>query len=138
MATALIPVISDRIGRHDREGTWKLFSSVVNCVLLVVAVASVVAAIAAPRIIEAVAPGFDDYRAGLAVRLMRLVLLQTLVSSASGILMSTLQAHQHFLLPAIAPMAYTLGRIAGALFLAPRWGIFGLAYGGLAGELPDR
>jgi putative peptidoglycan lipid II flippase len=66
---------------------------------------------------------------------MRLVLLQTLVSSVSGIVMSSLQAHQHFLLPAAAPLAYTLGRIAGALFLAPRWGIFGLAWGGLAGTL---
>ncbi len=135
MATALIPVISDRIGRGDREGTWKLFSSVVNSVLLVVAAASIVAAVAAPQIIGLVAPGFDAYRAALAVRLMRLVLLQTLVSSASGILMSTLQAHQHFLLPALAPMAYTLGRIAGAVFLAPRWGVFGLAYGGLAGTV---
>jgi putative peptidoglycan lipid II flippase len=66
---------------------------------------------------------------------MRLVLLQTLVSSASGIAMSVLQAHQHFLLPAAAPLAYTLGRVGGALFLAPHLGIFGLAVGGLLGTL---
>jgi putative peptidoglycan lipid II flippase len=135
MATALIPVISARIARRDREGTWKLFSSVINSVLLVVAAASVLAAVGAPQIIRWVAPGFDRNTADLAVRLMRLVLLQTLVSSASGIVMSTLQAHQHFLLPAVAPMAYTVGRIGGALYLAPRWGIFGLAYGGLAGTV---
>jgi putative peptidoglycan lipid II flippase len=135
MATALIPVISARIARGDREGTWKLFSCVVNWALILVALASVVAALLAPQIIAVVAGGFDEYRADLAVRLMRLVLLQTLVSSASGIIMSTLQAHQHFLLPAAAPMAYTLGRIGGALWLAPRWGVFGLAYGGLVGTL---
>jgi putative peptidoglycan lipid II flippase len=49
--------------------------------------------------------------------------------------MSVLQAHRHFLLPAAAPLAYTLGRIGGALWLAPRLGIFGLAWGGLAGSL---
>lgn len=133
MATALIPVLSASIARGSREEAWRLVSTVVNLALLVVAAVSVIAAVFAPQVIGAVAPGFDPYRALLAVRLMRLVLLQTLISSASGIVMSALQAHQHFLLPAAAPLAYTLGRIGGVLFLAPRWGIFGLAYGGLAG-----
>jgi putative peptidoglycan lipid II flippase len=66
---------------------------------------------------------------------MRLVLLQTLLSSVSGITMSVLQAHQHFLLPAVAPLFYSLGRIFGALVLASRWGIFGLAVGGLLGTV---
>jgi putative peptidoglycan lipid II flippase len=135
MATALIPVLSARIVHGDREGVWRLVSAVINLALMVVAGVSVVAAALAPQIIRAVAPGFDAGTAALAARLMRLVLLQTLVSSASGIVMSVLQAHQHFLLPAAAPMCYTLGRIAGALLLAPRWGIFGLAWGGLAGTV---
>jgi putative peptidoglycan lipid II flippase len=135
MATALIPILSARIARDDREGTWRLVSAVINWALLVVAAVSVVAAVLAPQVIHAVAPGFDADTATLAAKLMRLVLLQTLISSVSGIVMSVLQAHQHFLLPAAAPIAYTLGRILGVLFLAPRWGIFGLAWGGLVGTL---
>jgi putative peptidoglycan lipid II flippase len=135
MATALIPILSARITRGDRQGTWRLASAVINWALLIVAGVSVVAAIFAPQIVRAVAPGFDAGRSALAAQLMRLVLLQTLVSSASGITMSVLQAHQLFLLPAAAPICYTLGRIAGALWLAPRWGIFGLAWGGLAGTV---
>lgn len=133
MATALIPVLSAHIARDDRQGTWTLVSAVINWVLLIVASVSVLAAIFAPQIIQGVAPGFDAPRRMLATQLMRLVLIQTLVSSVSGVVMSVLQAHQHFLLPAVAPLAYTLGRIGGALFLAERWGIFGLAWGGLAG-----
>ena len=135
MATALIPVLSARIARGDREEVWGLVSAVINWALLTVAGVSVVAAVFAPQVIRAVAPGFDAETTALAVRLMRLVLLQTLISSASGIVMSVLQAHQHFLLPAAAPICYTLGRVAGALLLAPRWGIFGLAWGGLAGTV---
>jgi putative peptidoglycan lipid II flippase len=135
MATALIPILSARITRGDREGTWRLVSTVVNWVLLIVGGVSVVAAVFAPQVIRVVAPGFDAGRMALAARLMRLVLLQTLISSASGIAMGVLQAHQHFLLPAAAPISYTLGRIAGALLLAPRWGIFGLAWGGLLGTV---
>jgi len=50
-------------------------------------------------------------------------------------MMGVLRAHQHFLLPAAAPLCYTLSRIAGVWFLSPRWGIFGLAWGGLAGAV---
>lgn len=135
LATALIPVLSAYTGRGDREGVWHLASVVVNWALIVVTGASILASVFAPRIIATIAPGFDAERARIATQLMRLVLVQTVISSLSGIVMSVLQAHQHFLLPAAAPLAYTLGRIAGALWLAPRLGIFGLAWGGLAGTL---
>lgn len=135
LATSFIPILSAHISKGDRDDTWQLVSAVLNLALLVVATVSIVAAVLAPQVIALVAPGFDAYRAGLATRLMRLVLLQTLLSSVSGITMSTLQAHQHFLLPAAAPLFYTLGRIGGALLLAPRWGIFGLAIGGLLGTV---
>jgi putative peptidoglycan lipid II flippase len=37
------------------------------------------------------------------------------------------------LLPALAPIVYNLGLIAGALFLAPAWGVYGLMVGAIAG-----
>jgi putative peptidoglycan lipid II flippase len=135
MATALIPVLSVYTEREDREGTWALVSTVINWALILVIGVSTISAVYAPQIIDAIAPGFEAARAELAVRLMRLVLVQTTLSSVSGIVMSALQAHRHFLLPAAAPLAYTLGRILGTLLLAPQWGVFGLAVGGLAGTL---
>jgi putative peptidoglycan lipid II flippase len=135
MATALLPIISARIALKKHEDAWRLVSTVINWALLIVAAVSVVAGMYAPAVVRTVAPGFGAEQVALAARLMRLVLLQTLISTVSGIVMSTLQAHQHFLLPAAAPISYTIGRIAGALLLAPRWGIFGLAYGGLAGTV---
>ncbi len=135
MATALIPVLSAYTGRRDRENVSLLASTVINWALIVVTIASGLAAILAPQIIRLLAPGFDSMRTDLATQLMRLVLLQTVVSSISGITMSVLHAHQHFLLPAAAPLAYTLGRILGAVWLAPELGVFGLAIGGLAGTV---
>jgi len=135
MATTLIPVLSARIAQGDREQVWRLVSAVTNLALLVVAGVSVAAAAFAPQVIRAVAPGFDGAQIALAARLMRLALLQTLLFTGSGIMMGVLRAHQHFLLPAAAPLCYTLSRIAGVWFLSPRWGIFGLAWGGLAGAV---
>jgi len=135
MSTTLIPVLTDYLQRNDRDGAWQMVSSVINAVLLMVIGISLLAALLAPQIIQTVAPGFGPEQVILAARLMRWVLIQTIISSVSGIVMGVLQAHQHFLLPAAAPICYTLGRIAGALLLAPRWGIFGLVWGGLAGTL---
>jgi putative peptidoglycan lipid II flippase len=135
MATALIPILSVRISRDEHEQAWRLVSAVVNLALLIVAAVSVAAGIFASQVISAVAPGFDAEQVALGARLMRLVLFQTFLFTASGILVGVLRAHQHFLLPALAPVCYTLGRIAGTLWLAPQWGIFGLAWGGVGGAV---
>lgn len=135
MATSLIPLLTAYMSKGERDSAWRLASAALNWALLLTAGVSVLAGLFAPQVIGAVAPGFDAYRLGLAVRLMRLVLFQTLLFIVSAFSISLLQAHQHFLLPALGPLAYTLGRIGGALFLAPRWGIFGLAWGGMLGTL---
>jgi putative peptidoglycan lipid II flippase len=137
LTTALIPLLSGIVARGDREGVWRLFSAAVNWVLAIVGGFSIVAALLARPIILAVAPGFagDPAQVTLATQLMRLVLIQTFIFSASTAITSVIQAHRSFLLPALAPLCYTLGRIIGVVVLAPRMGIFGLAWGGLAGTV---
>ena len=135
MATTLIPILSARIGRDEHDAAWELVSAVVNLALLIVAAVGAVAAIFAPQVIRTVAPGFDAHQIALGANLMRLVLIQTLVFTVSGILVGVLRAYQHFLLPALAPICYTLGRIVGTIGLAPKWGVFGLAWGGIGGAV---
>ncbi|MGD2143308.1 MAG: murein biosynthesis integral membrane protein MurJ [Anaerolineae bacterium] len=135
MATTLIPILSTRISRGQPEQAWRLVSAIVNLALAIVTGIGAVAALFAPQVIQTVAPGFDPKQVALGAKLMRLVLLQTLLFTASGILVGVLRAFQHFLLPALAPVFYTIGRIAGTLWLAPYWGIFGLAWGGVAGAV---
>jgi putative peptidoglycan lipid II flippase len=141
LTTSLIPILTgiltDAATRDDRDTLWRFISSVINWVLAIVGIASVVAAVFARPIIVTIAPGFagDPAQVALATQLMRLVLVQTLIFSASTVVTATLQAHQHFFLPALAPLCYTLGRIFGAVVLAPHLGIFGLAWGGLVGAV---
>jgi putative peptidoglycan lipid II flippase len=137
LTTALIPLLSGIVARGDRDSVWRLFSAVLNWVLAIVASFSVVAALLARPIILTVAPGFadDPAKVALSTQLMRLVLIQTLLFSASTSITSVIQAHRSFLLPALAPLFYTLGRIIGVIVLAPHMGIFGLAWGGLAGTV---
>src|SRR6185503_4993577 len=55
------------------------------------------------------------------------------IFSISGLVMASLQANQHFLMPALAPTVYNVGQIFGAYFLAPLYGVHGLIYGVIIG-----
>jgi len=50
-----------------------------------------------------------------------------------GLIVGILNAHQVFLVPALTPSLYQLGMIFGVLVLAPRMGIYGLAWGVVIG-----
>ena len=136
IATTFIPVFSDILTRGDRERAWRLASAVLNTLLIVMGSVALVAALLAPWLVERlVAPGFAPAGQRLTADLLRIVLLSSILFAASSLVMSILQAHERFLLPALADFFYDAGIIGGALFLAPRWGIHGLAWGVVAGAL---
>jgi putative peptidoglycan lipid II flippase len=134
IATTFIPVFAEHLARGDREQAWRLASAVLNTLLLSMSGLALLAALFAPWLVERlIAPGFDPAGQGLTARLLRIVLLSSMLFAASSLAMSVLQAHERFLLPALADFFYDVGIIGGALFLAPRWGIYGLAWGVVAG-----
>ncbi len=64
---------------------------------------------------------------------MRILLVSTLIFSVSGIVMGILQSHNHFLLPALAPIMYDLGILFGVVFLIKPFGVSGIAIGAVLG-----
>jgi len=150
LSLALIPVLSDVLQREGRPASWRFFSRVANLAFAVTAVLAVLVAVFADTIVSApwgISPGFSPENRRLVADLMRLNLLALLLFSISGLLTSGLQAQQHFFLPALAPVVYDVGQIAGALILAPSagqtiagvrlpafgLGIHGLVYGVIIG-----
>jgi putative peptidoglycan lipid II flippase len=96
----------------------------------------VLAALLAPWLVRGlIAPGFSEAQQAETVVLMRLVLASTLFFGISAVQSSILHSFKQFLLPALAPVVYPLGVIAGALWLAPTWGMQGLAWGAILGAL---
>jgi putative peptidoglycan lipid II flippase len=69
----------------------------------------------------------------LTVSLLRLLLLTSVIFGVSGLLMGILNAHQRFLMPALASTFYWLGMILGLLVWRPSMGIYGLAWGAILG-----
>ncbi len=150
LAMAFIPILSATLTTGGRRAAWDLFSRIANLVFMVTAGMSIVVAVIAGPLVQSeigIAPGFGQQQQGVVIELMRLNLIATLIFSISGLVMSGLQANQHFLMPAISPILYNVGQIFGALVLSPEkgyhiagitlpaygLGVHGLVYGVILG-----
>ena len=118
IGSAFIPTFSAYFVHDDEKGGWRLFSAVINLITLVVLVIVILAMIFAPQIVNFFShdkivetPIFLP----MTVSLMRVMLLSTVIFAASGVIMGALNARQHFLLPALAPLIYNLGIILGGV-----------------------
>jgi len=136
LATAFVPVFAGLLASGDREGAWRLASAITNLVVVIVSALALLAGLSAPWLVRVlVAPGFDAQAQAETVAVMRLVLISTLVFGISAVQTSVLHGFKHFLLPALAPAVYPLGVAAGAWWLAPVWGVRGLAVGAIVGAV---
>jgi putative peptidoglycan lipid II flippase len=136
LASAFIPVFTGFLTREERSGAWQLFSAVVTTAFIVAAIGSAILALFAPWIVsETVGRGFAPEYQQLCANLMRVILIGTVVFSISGVVMSALQANQHFFLPALAPIMYNLGILFGVIALAPTLGVWGPAIGVVIGSM---
>ncbi len=134
LAHAFIPIFSGFLARGDRSGAWRTASHVINTIFLVTLLVSALAFIGAPWLVANVAaPGFDAANQAQTVELMRILLLSTLIFSISGIVLGILQSHNHFILPALAPIMFDVGLLIGVIFLLPPFGVNGIALGAVLG-----
>lgn len=152
LAMAFIPVLSEVLTQQGQRPAWTLFSRIANLAFLVTSALAIVVAIFAEPMVRneiGIAPGFSTAQQDLVIQLMRMNLIATIIFSISGLVMAGLQANQHFLLPALAPIFYNLGQIFGVLVLSPEkgysiagvtlpaygLGVSGLVYGVIIGAV---
>ncbi|HUM48653.1 MAG TPA: murein biosynthesis integral membrane protein MurJ [Anaerolineaceae bacterium] len=139
LGSAFIPMFTGFLTREDKKGAWKLASGVLNTVTLILVVISVLVWIFAPQIVEhglfILAADANLGQLDETVRLLRIMLPSVIIFGISGLVMGMLNAHQSFLVPALAPGFYSLGIIFGALWLPSSWGIDRLAVGVVLGAL---
>lgn len=136
LGSAFIPTFTSYLEQGERQEAWHLANAAITLMALIMAALAGLAAICArPIVAEVLAPQFEPQKQALAADLMRIMMLSPVIFSVSGLLMGILNAHQRFLLPALAPALYNLGIIFGALFLSPLMGVYGLAWGVVIGAL---
>ncbi len=132
LSAAFIPVFSQTLQKSETEA-YKLAATVLNGLLGGFGVLAVVTAIFAPQLSRLITGDFNDGQIALMAHLTRILLLSEACLLLSGYLTGILQSYQRFLASALAPVVYNLGIIAGIIWLAPRWGIYGPVWGVVIG-----
>jgi putative peptidoglycan lipid II flippase len=134
LGSAFIPTFTGLLAKDDKVAAWRLASGIGNAVTLTLSLLALLAAFFAPQVIYyAFGIPYDSEIFTLTVSLMRIQLISAVIFGLGGLIVGILNAHQVFLIPALTPAMYQFGIIFGALFLAPRMGIYGLAWGVVIG-----
>jgi putative peptidoglycan lipid II flippase len=138
LGSAFLPTFTALLVNNDQASAWRLASSLINLVTLILSLAAILAALFAPQIVRyLLAPGLagDPHLFALTVSLLRIQSASAVLFGLGGLVISILNAHQVFFIPQITAAMYQIGQIFGVLVLG-RWiGIYGLAWGVVIGAL---
>lgn len=135
LGVAFIPFLSDRLEAGDRRGVWELASSLLNVLAAVMFVVSVIIFVFARPLVHTLAPNLPDESLRQAVLIMRLIALNPLLFTLSGIITSIQQTFGRFFFYATAPLSYNLAIIFSIYFFKDGLGIVGLGVGALIGGI---
>jgi len=135
LGSAVIPVVSGLLATNEDARAWRVVSTVMNLMLVALLVLAVALFAAAPLLVPAIAPGFGPAELARTVELTRIMLLSPILLALGAVATSVLNARGRFAASALAPIAYNLGILGGAIFLAPALGVTGLAVGVVVGAL---
>lgn len=137
LSSAFIPVFTEYLTNDDEENAWKVFSVFGTAIVAVLSAVILLGEIFTETLLVPLCPGFTPEKLALTASLTRIILPAQVFFFLGGLMMSTLYARNHFLMPALGPLVYNTaiiigGAVGGALY-GGRSGIYGLAWGVLAG-----
>jgi putative peptidoglycan lipid II flippase len=135
LSSALIPIVASLLERDDEAHAWRVVSTVINLMLIALATLAAALFLLAPAVMRVIAPGFEGEQLDQTIVLTRIMLLSPIFLAMGAVATSVLNAGGRFAASAVAPSVYNLAIIGGALFLAPTFGVTGLAVGVVAGSL---
>ena len=134
LAAAFIPVYTKYLADETEKKAAQLANTILTLVIIILGGICLFGAIFAPWITEFVlVPDYSPELQQLTAVLMRIILIQTVLFGISGVFSSILNSHQHFALPALAPLALDIGYAVGLFLFVPNLGIMGLAWGTVVG-----
>ena len=134
LSIVFIPTITEYLTRGERAETERVTATLFNLILLLGAAMVLLGEVLAPLLVRLAAPGFAAQGLiPLAIELTRIIFIAMFFLALAVYATGFLQAHQHFTVPALAPLLFNLVIIGGTLWLGPRIGITGLAIAWVGG-----
>ncbi len=136
LGVAFMPFLADKLQHGDRQTVWKLTSSLLNCLgVLMFLVGLVLLIFTEPLLRLVVGHNLPPNQTHDAVLIMRLVAFNPLLFTISGILTSLQQTFGRFFFYALAPILYNGCIIASVYIFKDNIGLVGLGIGALAGAI---
>lgn len=136
LGVAFMPFLADKLQQGDRQSVWKLTSSLLNFLgLLMFIVGLILLIFTEPLLRLVVGHNLSPAQTHDAVIIMRLVAFNPLLFTISGILTSVQQTFGRFFFYAIAPILYNGCIIASVYIFKNNIGLVGLGIGALAGAI---
>lgn len=133
---AFLPTFMESVRGHGEESGWKLFSTVVNAVVVILAAATLCGVIFAPSLVSVFAPGFQGGKRELTVELTRMIMPACLVLGVSTVTYITLNAYKRFTVPALGDVLFKglaiVVFVLGYRFIGVRGLVIGVVAGGCA------
>lgn len=134
LSAAFIPVYSSYL-KKDAKQSWDLTNGVISFSIIGFFFLAIIIYLFSYQLCRFLAPNFSEQQIDLMVSLTRLMLLAQFFFMISNFYTGVLQSNKRFLVPAIAPVLYNFGIIAGILWLSPFLGIYGPTIGVVIGSL---
>lgn len=135
LRTGFVPVFSEYLAHGRRDAAWRTFSILLWVLLIFAALLVGAGMIFAVPLARLVAPGFGEQEIHACARMMRVLFPAELFFVVGGLLQGSLNAHKHFLWPAVGPIIYNGFMIAGAIAAPYLWGIDTVTYSVVVGAI---
>lgn len=133
--SVIIPFIINKEKDGGRSSVVYLLNNLVTVFCFLVVLVSLVFFIFLPYLVKFIAPGFDIEAQSELVNLSRIILLSPIILGISNMIGGVSQAYKRFFAYTISPLLYNLGIILGILFIYPKLGLNGLAWGVVLGAV---
>lgn len=139
LSAAFVKTFAQKLDKDGEVPAWRLASLVFCALTLIVGVVTCAGVLAAPWIVDAIAPGFSPEKAALATSLTRVMFPFLLMVALAAVAMGILNARGVFGIPAMASTFFNIGSIVvglvAAFALAPEL-MIATTKAVLAGETP--
>jgi len=133
LSAAFIPTLSRLLDRNPKKAN-QVTSTIINWLVAIFIVLAVIVFIFAQPFSKLITADIGEKQISLIASLTRLLLVAQFFLLISNLLTGVIHAHQRFILPALSPIVYNLGIIAGIVFFSDYFGIYGPTMGVILGS----
>lgn len=135
VSSVFIPVFTEKISRGEKKRALEIANRLLTATLVFTGLFALILYVLMPYLIPLLVPKFNADRMNLTTTISRILMITPLFFSMSYTVSGMLNSYKRFFAYSLAPLIYNLAIIFGALVIAPRFGIIGVAWTVVLGAL---